>query len=416
MIILASSKRKDKKGRVLRTGESQRKDNIYMYRWTDKQKKRHCIYDTTLEGLRKQEEQIHLDILQGINRDNITLNQMIERYFATKSSLASSTYENYLYYYNHSIKNDVIGLMKVADIRKSDLLLYFSRKSEEDEFSNGTIHILNKIIHPALQLAMDDDIIRKNPADGCMKEYQQESEVKYALSLEEEQEFLQRILLRPRMRRYYPFFAILLYTGIRISEAIGLTWDDVDMSKRTININHQLQYRKINGKMKLYCIDGKKGKADTKTKCGKRIIPMNQMVYDLFVEQRKEWFRIKKDNSFEVDGYKNFVFLSNRTGRNLYPANVRNMLNRFVDMNDEREIQLPHISPHILRHTTCTRYAESGIDIKTCQYLMGHTDVKTTIKVYNHADLDRAKRELEKYSTWQASYANDYTKIYTKMV
>lgn len=408
---MASSKRKDNRGRILKTGESQRKDKTYMYRWTDRQKQRHCIYDNTLEGLRKQEEQIQLDILQGIKRDNVTLNQMIERYFSTKSSLASSTYENYLYYYNHSIKNDVIGMTKVTNIRKSDLLLYFSKKSNEDGYSNGTIHILNKIIHPALQLAVDDDIIRKNPADGCMKEYQQDSEIKYALSLEEENEFLQRIQVRPRMKRYYPFFAIMLYTGIRISEAIGLTWEDVDMSERTININHQLQYRKINGKMKLYVIDDKKGKADTKTRCGRRIIPMNQKVYDLFIEQRKEWFRIKKDPSFEIDGYKNFVFLSHRTGKNLYPANVRNMLNRFVDMNDEREIKLPHISPHILRHTTCTRYAESGMDIKTNQYLMGHTDIKTTIKVYNHADLERTKRELEKYNSWQESYTNIYTKL-----
>lgn len=218
---MASSKRKDNRGRILKTGESQRKDKTYMYRWTDQQKQRHCIYDNTLEGLRKQEEQIQLDILQGIKRDNVTLNQMIERYFSTKSSLASSTYENYLYYYNHSIKNDVIGMTKVTNIRKSDLLLYFSKKSNEDGYSNGTIHILNKIIHPALQLAVDDDIIRKNPADGCMKEYQQDSEIKYALSLEEENEFLQRIQVRPRMKRYYPFFAIMLYTGIRISDADG---------------------------------------------------------------------------------------------------------------------------------------------------------------------------------------------------
>lgn len=330
--------------------------------------------------------------------------------------MAASSYENYLYYYEHEIKNDPIGAMKVIDIRKSDLLLYFSKKSAVNKLKNGTIHILNKIIHPALQLAVDDDIIRKNPVDGCMKEYKQESEIKYALSPEEEQEFLERILLRPRMRHLYPFFAIMLCTGMRIGEAIGLTWDDVDKENRTIRINHQLQYRRINGEMKLYCIDEKKGKADTKTQSGKRILPMNQQVYELFCEQQKEWLKIKKDPDFEIDGYKNFVFLSNRTGRNLYPPNIRKTLNRIVAMNDERAIKLPHISPHILRHTTCTRYAESGMDIKTNQYLMGHSDIKTTIKVYNHVDLERARRELERYDSWKDSYTDIYTNFYTKLV
>lgn len=65
-------------------------------------------------------------------------------------------------------------------------------------------------------------------------------------------------------------------------------------------------------------------------------------------------------------------------------------------MNQEREIQLPSISPHILRHTCCCRLAESGCDIKVLQYIMGHTDIRTTMRVYNHVDMGRIKRELDK--------------------
>lgn len=410
--ILAANRRKDNKGRILRKGESQRQDKTYMYRWTDVRGQRQCIYDNSLEGLRKQEQQVQLDTLQGIQRDNITLNQIIERYFSTKASWGSNTIENYRYYFRHSIQDSYIGSMKVKDIRKSDLLLYFKSKSIDDGFSNGTIHILNKIIHPALQLAVEDDIIRKNPSDGCMKDYPEESEIKYALTLEQEKEFLQRIMCCNRIKRYYSFFAILLYTGLRISEAIGLTWNDVDLNNNTIKIDHQLQYRKIDGEMKWFCIDARKGKAKTKTESGNRVIPINKEVRELFISQRKEWFKMSnKSSSYEIDGYKDFVFLSHKTGRCLYPSNVRRMLKRVVEMNCNREVQLPNISPHILRHTTCTRYAESGIDIKTIQYLMGHTDIKTTIKVYNHTDLERAKRELEKYNTWQNSYTNFYTNL-----
>lgn len=66
----------------------------------------------------------------------------------------------------------------------------------------------------------------------------------------------------------------------------------------------------------------------------------------MFCEQRKIWLSMKKDPDFEVDGYKNFIFLSKTTGRNLYPVNIRKTLQRMVNMNDTREIQLPNISPH----------------------------------------------------------------------
>ena len=126
---------------------------------------------------------------------------------------------------------------------------------------------------------------------------------------------------------------------------------------------------------------------------------MTDEVYRLFVEQRKVWLMTKKCPGFEVDGYKDFVFISHMTGKCMNHSNVRRMMKAIVDMNDEREIQLPNISPHILRHTACCRFAESGCDIKVLQYLMGQTDIRTTMRVYNHVDLERVKRELDKLET-----------------
>lgn len=90
------------------------------------------------------------------------------------------------------------------------------------------------------------------------------------------------------------------------------------------------------------------------------------------------------------------------------PSNVRRMMHSLVAMNDERDIKIPEISPHILRHTYCTRLAESGIDIKVLQYLMGQTDIKTTMRVYNHVDLNRVSRELAKMES-----TDTFTPIFT---
>lgn len=386
--MASSNKRKDSKGRVLRKGESQKEDNLYMYRWTDNNRKRQCCYASTLDKLREKEKAIEKEMMLGVSRTTITLNEQIEIYLQTKNNLAKSTKSNYQYYYEHSIKGSRLGNMKVIDIKKSDILMFYKQFSDGG-YSAGTIQILQKIVRPSLQLACDDNVILKNPADGCTKDYSTELEKKYALTFDEEKEFLERIKNRPRMKRYYPMYAIILETGLRISEAIGLTWDDVDMEKRTISINHQVQCRTVEHKYTLFA-------NTTKTEAGVRIIPMTDDVYRLFVEQRKVWLSTIKASDFEVDGYKNFVFASHVTGKCMNHNNVRRMLRSVVDMNKDREIQLPPISPHILRHTAATRLAESGCDIKVMQYLLGHTDVRTTMRVYNHVDPERVKREMEK--------------------
>lgn len=94
-------------------------------------------------------------------------------------------------------------------------------------------------------------------------------------------------------------------------------------------------------------------------------------------------------------------------------GNVRRMLPKFVSMNEEREIQLPDISPHILRHTCTTRLAEAGCDIKVLQYIMGHTDIRTTMRVYNHVDDGRVKREMEKMGNLSKNLTSNFTPIYT---
>ncbi|MBR1865732.1 MAG: site-specific integrase [Lachnospiraceae bacterium] len=351
-----SKKRKDSNGRILKKGESQIRPNLYKYRWTDEEGKRQGFTATTLEKLREQEEVINKEIVLGVSRTSITLNEQIEIYLKTKNNLQTSTKSNYQYYYEHSIKDSRIGKMKVVDIRKSDILLFYKRHSDSG-YSNGTIKILQRLIRPALQLACDDNIILKNPSDGCTKDYPTEFEKKYALTFAEEKEFLDRVQNRPRMKRYYPMYAIMLKTGMRISEAIGLTWDDVDMNKREIDINHQVQCRTVNKQYVQYA-----GKP--KTEAGMRVVPMTDEVHKLFLEQRKVWLSTTKNPDFEVDGYRNFVFVSHVTGKCMDHNNVRRMLRRIVALNSEREIQLPHISPHILRHTAATRLAESGCDIK----------------------------------------------------
>lgn len=379
--------RKDTKGRVLNKGEIQRKDGSYMYRYTDITGERLTIYAPDLNTLREREKKVTINNIIGVSGNKSpTLNDMIGKSLEIKKSILSiSTLYNYECYWKKHIK-DEIGKYKVADIKKTDMLLFMSKKKQSG-LSVGALKILLKIINPALTLAVDDHLIFKNPATGCLRDFREETEKKYALTYEQEKEFLERVEIRkPAM---YCLFSILLNTGMRIGELCGLTWNDVDFYKKEISINHQFAKRQINGKFTSYC------SSTTKTPAGMRTIYMNDKIYKLFREQQKVWLAVPNKNpDYEVNGFKDFIFLSRRTGEPFYEYTVNKAMKRIEEMNSEREIQLPHITPHILRHTFSTRLAEAGIDIKVAQAILGHSDIKTTIKIYNHADPERIKREF----------------------
>lgn len=381
-------RRKDNKGRVLNTGESQRKNLTYMYRWEDLKGKKKTIYAKTLNELREKEKEIQNELLKGISRSDSTLNEQIEFYLNSKKDLAYSTHYNYVKYYEKHIKNSVLGNMEIYKIKKSDVIKFYM-KCSENGLKKGSILILHKIIHPSLELAIDDEIIQRNPSYGCTKNLPNDLEQGYALTIEEQKEFISRIRSSPKMRRYAPMYEIDLQLGLRLGELLGLTWQDVDFEESIVHINHQIQYRPINDKAQFYI-------TSLKTEGSYRDIPMSKKVLSLFKEQRKIWMATCKDINFKVDGYENFIFLSNMTGKVVYPANIRRQMKRIAQM-DKIDVDLPqNLHPHILRHTACTRMAESSIDIRTLQYLMGHSKLETTMKIYNHVDMDRVKRELEK--------------------
>jgi len=394
-------RRKDNKGRVLRDGESYRKsDGLYMYRWTDKIGKRHTKYAKSLEELRKIEEEILHDIRDGIKvgEENVTLDDVYEMWKKDKVGLKQTTFGNYKYMYEHFIKGE-FGSAKIQNITKSDVRrLYNSLVNENTtkHMSCYTLDSIHTVLHQVFQTAVDDKFIRENPTEGalvaCRKAHNFERTKRHSLTIPEQSRFISFVYDSELYRHWGPLFTTFLGTGVRVSELVGLRWEDVDMENDIISINHNMvYYQRSEGKC-YFSI------TTPKTSAGNREIPMLPKVKQAILDEKKYQEEAGIKCRASVDGYTDFIFL-NRYGNAHNPQTINRSIKRIVFAANEEEMELaekekrepvllPQFSCHNLRHTFCTRYCENETNIKVIQSVMGHKDIATTMDVYAEATKD----------------------------
>ncbi len=399
-----AEKRKDNRGRNLFKGEGQRSDGRYYYQYKNSLNKSKVIYSWTLEELRKREKEIQKDLADSIDETaaKMSLNQLFELYLSLKDkeNFQDSTKDDYLGLWNNHIRNTELGNAQIKNIKTSHIKRFY-KELKDKGLSNSTIKKFNTILRPSFELALDDDMIRKNPVKkDCVKKYKGEKNVREALTRDEQKKLLDFVESSNVYKIYAPMLRYMLGTGCRIGEVIGITWDDIDMKSRSININHQLKYKKKE--------DGKTGFmiASPKTDAGKRIIPMTTEVYNALIMRKRYRLFLGTPRDFEVDGYKNFVFVT-KNGRPIAPNGFNNAMKNIVSAYNKLEekkareekrkpVLLPHVSAHIFRHTACTRMAEAGMEIKALQYIMGHSNAAVTLDVYTHVHEQKIVEEMAK--------------------
>jgi len=381
-----SGKRKDNKGRILRTGESQRKDLTYQYRYANASGKRYTVYARTLEELRQKEDAINDVVSCGgdYSEGSITVIELLERYIALKQGVRYATRKGYNFVLNIVLKEE-FGRRKIRDVRISDAKLWLM-KLQRDGRGYSTITSVRGVVKPAFQMAYEDDILRKNPFDFRLNDVVKNgSKTRAALTPDQIEAFMGFVREDERFSRYYDDFLVLLETGMRVSELCGLTMAQLDFDNRRIRVDHQLERRR----------DGTYYIEKTKTESGCRYIPMTENVYRSLkniIEHRptptREWL---------IDGYTGFLLLD-REGKPCVAMHIQHRMQRAMKKYREEhpENPLPAITPHVLRHTFCTGMANAGMDIKSLQYLMGHSDAGVTMNVYTHATYAHAEESMKK--------------------
>lgn len=249
----------------------------------------------------------------------------------------------------------------------------------------STIHTVRGVVRPAFEMALQDDLIRKNPFQFELATVVvNDSVTREAITRAQERAFLNFIQNDSHYSKYYDGIFILFNTGLRVSEFCGLTIGDIDFKKKRIRIDHQLQRT---GQME-YVIE------PTKTKNGERFVPMSPQVASCFrriIDNRK---KPKKEPM--IDGYTGFLFLD----KNEMPMVALHWEKYFSHIlkkyNSIYKVQLPKITPHVCRHTFCSNMAKSGMNPKTLQYIMGHSDISITLDTYTHLKIEDAQMEFER--------------------
>ncbi len=250
-----------------------------------------------------------------------------------------------------------------------------------------TINNYKRSLQTAFYIAIQDDYVRKNPFDFKLSDViEDDSRPREALTEDEEERLLAFAKADKVYRQYYDVIVILLNTGLRISELCGLTVNDLDLGKRLISIDHQLLKDTEHG----YYID------TPKSKSGIRQIPLNKKAYEAFERVLRQR---EGTQTATIDGYSGFLFQTQKggftTGR--YYSTIFNRLVK--KYNKTHEDKLPNISPHILRHTFCTRLAGKNMNPKSLQYIMGHSSIEITLNLYAHVSIDGIQKEMERLAS-----------------
>ena len=393
-----SEKRRDNRNRILHNGESQRQDGRYAYKYKDINGETKFVYSWRLDkndrapagkprdlSLREKERQIQQDLFNQIvpNGGNLTVLELVQKYLSLKVNVRHNTQANYNFVVG-ILKKEAFGSLRIDKVKLSDAKAWLI-KLQKDGRGYSTIHSVRGVVRPAFEMAVQDDLIRKNPFGFELATVVvNDSVTREAITRAQERAFLKFIQEDNCYRKYYDGIYILFNTGLWISEFCGLTISDIDFQNKRIRVDHQLQRKRDME----YIIE------DTKTKSGERYVPMSQQVVECF--RRVIANRKPPKQEPIIEGYTGFLFLD----KNEMPMVAlhwehyfKHILNKY---NSIYKVQLPKITPHVCRHTFCSNMARSGMSPKTLQYIMGHSDISVTLNTYTHLTFDDAKAEFDR--------------------
>lgn len=375
---------------------------LFMARFTF-EGKTHTFYDKDLKKITKTLENKKYEIQHGLagTADKISLdtwfNEWLNQY--KSSSIKETSFVHYQNLYSCYVQA-ALGKKHLSKIKPVHVQRLVNDMAQRG-LSVGTIQSTKALLVAVFQAAVQNDLVLKNACVGVNLPSAQAEEPR-VLSLDEQAKLLAHIE-KERWQGYAPLFIIMLGAGLRLGEALGLTWDNVDFETREIVVEKTLIYIK----------DRKDGVSkfkfqSPKSEASKRTIPLVKEVADALKSQRIAQMRLRSalgQKWKSVDGFELLVFTTSK-GTPIQETRVRKVLNKIVEEINEEEkaraqaeerepIIMEHVHPHSLRHSFATRAIENHMQAKTLQRILGHSKLELTMNLYVHSTKEKQREDMD---------------------
>jgi len=390
---------KDLKGKELGKGLGQRKDKYYYAKYSYHGKKGQQSFHTLVEAKNWRQEQLYLcrhPELRTATSPDMTVDAWFNRWLKdVVGNRAPNTLRNYRERYEHNVQ-PFIGSMLLRDVKPMDCQMILN--AMESDYAGSTIRQTYMTMGTFFKSAKDNGFIDRHPMDGVRytKPVRAVDDIHF-LTVDEQKRFLEAA----KGSHNYAQYALILETGLRTGEMIGLTWDAIDWEKHTLTVNKTLEYRHKQGVWRA---------GPPKTESSYRTIPLTDTAYDILREiyDTREYRKESKDLSTVLTfmdrktGQKrklvmrDLVFINWRTGM---PAKNSSYDTHLYKLCDDAGIE--RFCMHALRHTYATRAIESGMQPKVLQKLLGHASITTTMNRYVHVTDDSMKKAVAQFAKAQ---------------
>ena len=395
--IMAGKTRKDHRGRVLPPNVCQKSDQRYIWRKMI-DGRQYTLTDNDLNELKKKIIAKESQLQNGIysNAPRVTLNEWFDKWLGIyKSNLKLTTQELYRRYWENYVRHSKIGDMQIDKIKRVHIVELYKSLMEEKSLATSTIHTTHAMLYGCFEDLVQDGMLQSNPTVKAFSRIgNKEPKKREPLTVRQQENFISYIASSPKYKVYLPMFAFFLGTGVRIGELTGITWKDINLFTGTVSINHAMHYTNVNGKMKFHV-------STPKSESGIREIPLVMDLRKQLARQKEYDLMTGTSGNATIDGYTGFVFHTSK-GMPYTTAGINQIIGRIVKNYNQQESTraekanrepelLPVFSPHILRHTFCTRFCENESNVKVIQEIMGHRDIATTMDIYSHVTREKSQ-------------------------